>query len=231
MPGKHVALTFTGVDEDTDLNHVSAIALMHPHVEFGVLAGTKTGSEKRFPGPKTIAALAKAAPKTALHCCGRLSRAIMSGNRREVLKLARGFRRIQVNSLTYKASPITLLALESGLEVIVQLREWPPPATMLDNPRITGLWDRSGGKGIAQIEAWPTPSGCRMGYAGGLDPEKLPHALAKLEEMGATDTWLDTESGVRSGDHFDLDKVEAMIAIGRRAAPPMQSRLPWQQTP
>ena len=139
----------------------------------------------------------------------------MAGETSEVERLAARCRCVQVNALDYGRTAMARLAVTLGREVIMQLRELPPETV---DERITGLWDRSGGRGIAAIGEWPTtPAGLRMGYAGGLGPSNIAEAVRRVREIGGTVTWLDTESGVRTNDRFDLEKVEAMIAAAEAA--------------
>ena len=210
---KRIDLTFTGVDEYTDLGRLRRTGEKNPHVEFGVLAGSSTGKEPRFPRAEWIRILLGAAPRTALHVCGRLSRAVMDGDYEEVLETARGAGRIQVNAAAYRMDRIAGLADAAGREVILQLRTAPPahgPAGA------AFLWDRSGGRGVQGFEAWPeTPAGVKIGYAGGVDPGNAAEAAALVRRIGGPGAWIDAESGVRSkdgSDRFLLDEVDRIIA-------------------
>ena len=54
----------------------------------------------------------------------------------------------------------------------------------------------------------------KVGYAGGFNPENVAdklHYLLTNDEVG--DFWIDMESGVRTDDWFDLDKVRRVLAI------------------
>ena len=72
-------LSFTGVDSETDLSELSALAERYPKVEFGVLLGSSTGGI--FPPLEVIEQLKRRASdanfRMALHLCGGYSRAVV----------------------------------------------------------------------------------------------------------------------------------------------------------
>ncbi|MDF2435385.1 MAG: hypothetical protein JWP44_5016 [Mucilaginibacter sp.] len=86
------------------------------------------------------------------------------------------------------------------------------------------LKDASCGNGIL-TEDTSIPDSCSfspIGFAGGLDPENISTAFPRIYNSviaanveGANDNkmfWIDMESGVRTNDKFDLDKVEAVAS-------------------
>ena len=75
------------------------------------------------------------------------------------------------------------------------------------------LFDASAGRGVAP-EGWPAPlPGHFCGYAGGINPDNVAGHIDKIAAAGAQDTWIDMESGVRTDDRFDLDKVRRVLKI------------------
>jgi len=79
------------------------------------------------------------------------------------------------------------------------------------------LFDASGGRGL-QALAWPArPQGLSCGYAGGISEHNIADHLRSLAatEPEALPVWFDIESGVRSGERFDLDKVGKVIEAVR----------------
>ena len=80
---------------------------------------------------------------------------------------------------------------------------------------IVFLHDQSGGRGIDSIDLWPRPEAMeRVGYAGGLKPSNIVKALKTVRNFKTyfgADIWLDMETGVRTNDWFDLDKVELVL--------------------
>jgi len=82
------------------------------------------------------------------------------------------------------------------------------------------LFDASGGRGLQPL-AWPArPQGLICGYAGGIAAHNITSLLRSLAatEAEALPLWFDAESGVRSGERFDLDKVGALIEAVRTFA-------------
>ena len=75
------------------------------------------------------------------------------------------------------------------------------------------LLDASGGRGIdTPIDVFPTSR--KIGYAGGLNPENIADKLSFLmENVKIGRFWIDMESGVRTNDWFDLDKVVRVLEI------------------
>ena len=74
------------------------------------------------------------------------------------------------------------------------------------------LLDASGGEGIeTSLVAF---AGKKIGYAGGINADNVADKLTFLmenEQVG--DFWIDMESGVRTDDWFDTDKVRRVLEI------------------
>lgn len=81
---------------------------------------------------------------------------------------------------------------------------------------IVFLHDTSGGYGIA-TEQWLPPVGDYCGYAGGLVPETLEKSLQSIAAVvGGTSIWIDMQSGVRTDERLDLDKVRQVLKISSK---------------
>ncbi len=86
------------------------------------------------------------------------------------------------------------------------------------------LFDCSGGRGIV-AEHWPNPvagTDARLltncGYAGGLTPDNLPDQLALIMKASlGQPIWIDVESGVRTDNYLDLDKVRQFLTVAKAA--------------
>ena len=210
---KPIRLTFTGVDERTDLARVMRIGRQHPHVEFAVLVGSRTGQpgKNRYPGLSVVSDFRLAASdngvRSAVHLCGRYSRAVMKQEWCEPLYVTFGFVRVQVNASHYKMGAVKAFADLTGKKVIVQWRGCEAQVY----PEIAFLHDESGGRGVNGIKDWPLV-GRWSGFAGGLNAENIAEAVAFVRATAPKGSWLDMETGVRTDDWFDLDKVDAVIA-------------------
>ena len=210
---KPVRMTFTGVDARTDLARVMRIGRLHPHVEFAVLVGSRTGDPgaNRYPHLCDVRDFSRAAREAgvrcAVHLCGRYSRAVMKQQWEGPLFVTFGFDRVQVNASHYKMGAVKAFADLAGIKVIVQWRGCE--ATVY--PEIAFLHDESGGRGVYGIKDWPLV-GRWSGFAGGLTAENIADAVAFVRATAPMGSWLDMETGVRTENWFDLDKVDAVIA-------------------
>lgn len=217
-----VTVTFTGVDDRTDIRRLSSIQERHPFVEFGVLFsahGPENGP--RYPSMETIRSLRRYPLNLSLHLCGRFAREAVHGDFSAV-ETALGcdvslFRRVQLNVVGYDGAPerITFPNPSWALEVIIQQRSAADCGLFLRSPRRDGLsvlLDPSGGRGL-QVEPAVLPGCPKVGYAGGINPGNVSAYLeALLASPEVNDFWIDMESGVRTGDRFDLGLVEAVLS-------------------
>ena len=98
-------VTFTGIDEKTNLSDIISLHVKYPNTEFGVLIGSHTdkGTQPRFPSLAVVTAfrdmcMAQGIP-SALHICGAYAREVMSpeGASTDLLSLCKGFTRVQIN--------------------------------------------------------------------------------------------------------------------------------------
>ena len=213
-------------------------------IEWAVLYGSRNGQEPRFPGGEVVDRLLRTASETNIHCaihlCGRYARAVNSGDYAkisdELVATCCRFDRIQVNLPGYDYAAMARFSTEwTGRPVIVQHRDGfagKPP-----RPELHYLHDRSGGRGVEETAHWPKPwPDVRCGYAGGVGPRNIELAVQLVRTLHATRTpglseteasvaayaglgsggsWIDMESGVRTNDRLDLDKVR--FVAGRAA--------------
>ena len=216
---KPVRLTFTGVDERTDLARVTRIGRLHPHVEFAVLVGSRTGQPgaNRYPHMRGVFDFRRVAcaegVRKAIHLCGSYSRAVMKQQWDAPLYVTFGFDRVQVNASHYKMGTMKAFADLTGIKVIVQWRG----CEETEYPEIAFLHDKSGGRGVNGIKNWPLV-GRWSGFAGGLNAENIAEAVGFVRATAPMGSWLDMETGVRTDDWFDLDKVDAVIAAAKEEA-------------
>ena len=212
-------LTLCGVDERTREDEVLGLAERFGNIEIGVLAGSRTGEEPRYPPVPVIERWRRFgrnhAIATALHLCGRLARSVAVGQDQDALALCSGFGRVQVNLPPgdRKSAAPQVHAFQQKLQrpVILQHDDfWEKrPGAGLNG--IEYLFDRSGGRGIELIGLWPNPpAGTRVGYAGGIGPETIDKALAFAKRYRRDRIWLDMESRIRTDDWFDVELAGAV---------------------
>lgn len=210
-------ITFTGVDEWTDIGRMLELQFQYP-VEWGILFSPKRQGSGRYPPISTVAKLhASTRMKLSAHLCGGYSEEIITRYRAaELPHWLRTFLwdscdRAQINTTSTDIDLDMLYdwGYARQVQTILQCRDqFPGPGRR----RQVWLFDASGGRGVEPAD-WPKPpyalpgSGVR-GYAGGLNASNV---AAHVKTIGEYDRgyWIDMETGVRDEhDHFDLDRCE-----------------------
>ena len=224
-------ITFTGVDEKTDLDRLVDIQKRYPYAEFGILVSKKrTGSgDPRYPDLAILENLKKyKGLNLACHVCGGDLLGPCTDNGFETLDdFLNGnlsmFRRIQLNFGPRDLREIKAVRKNFGIgahegveEVIIQQMN-PDDIHSVESifephrTKLSCLIDPSGGLG-RETEFVPKRRSIRTGYAGGINPSNAPKKFLQLKNSGVCrDFWIDMESGVRTDDWFDLDKVETVL--------------------
>ncbi len=223
--------TFTGIDEQTDLNRILELSEAYPFIEWGVLLSLEEASlvdEKRYMSlPKILetAQFFKANPQIngALHLCGEAAYDFIS-SQQKLSEYIEPFKRIQLNIL-YKKIDIddlkNIMSHHSSKEFITQHNSANEGMLVhlmeIDNHSL--LFDASMGKGITPT-AWPEPiQGKNCGYAGGMGAHNIKKQLEMIEKSFNEDydhkiMWIDMESKVRkSTGYLDLAQCEAVAKI------------------
>lgn len=218
-------VTFTGIDKQTDLDRLQKLQARYPLAEFGVLfSATRNDdeNERRYPGVDFIRKLKARGLNLSLHLCGAYARLGIDDNFTEVYwrlgDTFRIFKRIQLNIPASCKYPNNISFSRPSLEleeIIIghnPQRKLPLDELRLSNVNVSFLLDGSGGRGIdCDFVPQPIP-GHRTGYAGGVNPENAIKKWHDIKDTGLdNDLWIDMESGVRTDDWFDLDKVEDIL--------------------
>ena len=197
-------LTFTGIDGQTDIIRARELALFYP-IEWGVLfSEERQGRENRYPSLANIDYItAEPMLRLSAHLCGRYAKAVMAGEDPGIS--LRGFERTQINHVSPDQTKAAAFGSARGITPIIQIRDLEFP----EDKGCAMLFDRSGGRGVANTE-WPRHPGDRLvGYAGGISPNNIHDVLNAVDSSGPY--WLDMESGIRTDDLLDLDKCEAIL--------------------
>lgn len=214
---KHI--TFTGIDARTDLQELQAIQQQYPIAEFGVLTSYHWYENgNRYLNPQFLCNLRGQRLNLALHVCGRAASDAADGYWNSIDKhliYCLGlFKRVQLNIANRADIPYRLASTPNNhTEVIIQQRDihdiefyerskWMNTSILLD---------ASGGQGInTPIEILKCDG--KIGYAGGINPDNVADKLTYLfENVHDGVFWIDMESGVRTDDWFDLDKVRRVL--------------------
>ena len=229
-------ITFTGIDAKTDIKALTEIQCEFPIAEFGVLTSYHWNENgNRYLDPALVKNLRGQGLNLALHICGSAAHDAALGKWKYIDETIFApsvpigielFKRVQLNLAGHKDNPdYCWIPLIIGQELIVQQRaesELPLFENTLKkwkaNPfphrdTISALLDSSGGRGIdSPLRVWPSSG--KIGYAGGINAGNVADKLTFLmenEQVG--DFWIDMESGVRTDDWFDIDKVRRVLEI------------------
>ena len=219
-------ITFTGLDEHTDVEVLKSIQKEFPIVEFGVLmsAHWKTNGN-RYPSPEVISRFVDQGLNLSAHLCGSIAKAAFTGDFSKVIEkypifTHPDFKRSQLNVAPYEDIFTTAGICEPiGKEIIIQQKS---PTLLYSaafnkfsflNPdlNVTMLVDPSGGKGIDEgLDVIATS--CKTGYAGGINVDNVEEKLKVLMSLETVENfWIDMESGVRTDDWFDTEKVKLVL--------------------
>lgn len=211
-------VTFTGVDDRTDVERLKDIARRYPFAEFGILFSES--ADNRYPDViPLLKALDKSGVRLSAHLCGKMARKIVETGDFTEFRKACGIRadlfaRCQLNVAGHSVdNPTRFLWFPATMkEVIVQKKTGDGILYRhfsQYNPCCAPLLDDSGGRGrrgkLSYVDAE------HAGYAGGIGPDNVADVLAEICAWeGVHGYWIDMESNVRTRDWFDLDKVEAV---------------------
>ncbi len=222
---KHI--TFTGIDENTDISRLVEIQKKYPIAEFGMLASAKWKENgNRYPDPEiTSYALSGKKLNLSLHLCGKLAHQVAWGDWDEVCDLLHYnhfiFNRVQLNISKRDDNPsychCPTYPPDVKQEIIIQSCGSDKIGLFEETYKqygnmVSTLLDPSGGQGKDSM--WDVVNkGYKVGYAGGITPENVGDKLDYLLSNVEGDFWIDMESGVRTDDWFDLDKVEKVLEI------------------
>jgi hypothetical protein len=222
-------VTFTGAGDDTPVKEMIEISLDYPMVEWGILLSEQSmGAKSRFPSRAWMGSLAAHLELLGVpinlsgHLCGSWMRRLISLGITEEAKAAVGplwdyFKRMQINFVGWEdlVTPFMANALDDDIEWILQNRNNDFVMPLLEKyPKMQTLFDTSGGRGKLPEFPWlPHYSRTFTGYAGGLNPDNIVEQLKRISEVTKKDTeiWIDMESGVRTNEKFDLQKVKQVL--------------------
>lgn len=224
-PMKLQYCSITGADDAVNITDLLDIAAQYPFVEWAILLLPAKAGTPRFPTRGWIDRFAKAAAEknlnTAMHLCDEALLGFVAGDA-DTLAAIQGFKRIQLNlkfgDVEGKYSETDLVARVQSMpekQFIIQYGKDKQSLLPLlkDTPNHAVLFDESAGRGI-NPDTWDAPlAGHFCGYAGGLNPDNLTRNLETIAKVadGHT-TWIDMETGVRTNDVFDLEKVKSVLA-------------------
>ncbi len=227
-------VTITGADSDIKHRDLMELSKEYPFVEWGILiSDTRMGTD-RYPTLDWInkicigKQLMQPSMNLSLHVCGKLCKDILKGDAPDLLfkfpPLIDYFNRVQLN-FNVKNSDIQLKKFMKVLsylnnDIIFQFnqsnKDFVDFLIEFGDDKWNYLYDSSGGRGVVRSD-WSKPFKKYTGYAGGLSPENLEEEIESILKVSKdTPVWIDVESGVRTENKFDLDKVKQFLEISKK---------------
>lgn len=197
-------VTFVGIDRRTDFNRCQHLSAFFP-IEWGVLIGGDNNKEK-YPDKETCRNFSETKGlRRSVHLCGQIGKDVLLDKVYPFWSKYR-FNSFQINAISYEMDTIASFQQRVNANVIIQFRDDEFPTKGYFPPWVFPLHDKSGGRGIVPSYRPEQPAGYRIvGYAGGIKPDNVAETVNSIK---AYNYWLDIESGIRTGDWFDLDKCE-----------------------
>ena len=221
---KLTKVTITGADTRTPITSLEELSSKYPWVEWGILLSAQRIGENRFPTLPWLCNLREAANRTSLqlsgHLCGSWAKQVVMGQwmfGKEIDNCHRIFNRFQLNlgGLITKVGDDCFEALAhyqsvKPVQYIFQTNTLEAKVVSLAKERgvnAVALFDKSGGRGTLPTK-WPVNNTDFCGYAGGLNPDNVEEQLQSIASVvDDRPIWIDVETGVRTNDEFDLQKV------------------------
>jgi hypothetical protein len=223
-------LTITGADDMVNRDDLLALEKEFPFIEWGILFSKDREGTPRYPSDLKRRLFGKLT--LAAHFNGWYSRQVMEENNFKLISsLPDYYQRVQINYDFSKNDKWNLHALEAFMSnykekaVILQYNERNARAidAAIDNTwtgRIHFLHDNSGGRG-KEIEFIADPVGQHSphytGYAGGINEINIGRICQWIKaHLSTGDTWIDIESGARTQNKFDVQKVRWICEIAKK---------------
>jgi hypothetical protein len=218
-------VTISGPDDKVNHDDLMGLQNDFPFVEWGILISRKRMGTNRYPSKEWLKKVHYDL-NVSYHLCGDIVREFVAGKHSVVWEAGIHWKRLQLNfsfkedknylpnlleiSETARNTPYKsfILAYNNGskktLDTFIENH-----ISMPDN--IHFLYDSSGGRGT-EIKLLKQPLINYTGYAGGISPDNVFVICDTLSNMEWQDNiWIDMETGVRTNDEFDIDKVRKVL--------------------
>lgn len=226
-------ITFTGIDERTDINRVNELSEKYPMVEWGILYSPRLAHEIeniRYPSGELILELLKTINgNKAVHLCGRSLNHIITRNGQGYIifdSVRTANCRIQLNFKMKWAGKLFTDGILSAIndfndvKFIVQANESNMDfINVLDDSKLLNvdiLHDSSGGRGV-EISKIEEPHEFRYtGYAGGIGIDNVLDIAKIITNIDSPKSaWIDMESSIRKhkGEYTDVLNLDICEAI------------------
>lgn len=210
--------TITGADNKVEVKTLLDLNERFPFVEWGVLFASKLGRE-RYPDEGWKQTATKTLDNLSAHLCGKWSRGVLERKDFDIIsQLSPSYKRVQLNynfkyskgwnleallgyAMIHNERSIILQYNKSNSFILDRYKNHMPKNVQL-------LYDTSGGRGT-EIKSIEPPLGIsHTGYAGGLNTTNIEQICELItDQKNNSECWIDLESGVRTEDQFDFNKV------------------------
>lgn len=218
-------VTITGADDNTKIKELVKTTKDYPFVEWGILFSGKNlekGTKgQRYPSNMWVDKLLENDLPLSAHFCGWWSKEILvNKNYSLISELPKQFKRVQLNynfkrSNGWDLGSLFEFAEKTDMEIILQYNKSNADTLdpLIDVPKnVHFLYDASGGRGtvISSIEEPIHDS--YTGYAGGLTPSNTGSICEMIvKDEDESTVWIDLESGARTDNEFDIQKVKWIL--------------------
>lgn len=223
-------ITITGADDQTPVSDLVKFSEKYPIVEWGILhMESYEGKKSRYPSNEWIASFLDEIPdhiNCAVHLC-RNSVTALKKKRGTIIEMCHKFDRVQLNfNATRMGGPYVIdlakVVDEEDLVVITQQNQSNKYNILFFGQKHPGdhhlLYDTSGGRGIIPNMYYRPSKLHYSGYAGGLTPDNLETELKRINLVVPPQetVWIDMETGVRTNEKLDMEKVERVVKLVER---------------
>lgn len=229
---KITKVTITGLDTLVEIDRIMELQKEFPFVEWGILFSSNREGKQRYPTMCVVEKIIESGIPLSAHFCGTWAKEVLEKQNFDIIKtLHQNFKRVQLNynfsyNQKWSLTHLNLYADENrNREIILQYNK--SNKLVIDTfkvgfpENINLLYDASGGRGTEIKEILP-PFKNYTGYAGGIDDINIG-SICKLitDSTDQSEVWLDMESGVRTNDIFDLEKVVSVLNTCRQYVNPL----------
>lgn len=211
-------VTFTGADNNTNIDKLISISKDNPFIEWGILFSLSKEGTNRYPSPYWVKEIIKSNLNLSAHLCGEFSRQIIERKNYHFLSFLKKFNRVQINynfnnKKKHYINNLINYAVKNNKIIILQYNN--SNSNILDKyqfpENFNFLYDLSGGRGV-EITNINNPLYNYTGYAGGLNNYNIEKIVKLIENKNNNkNVWIDFESGVRSNNEFSIRKVNNIL--------------------
>lgn len=219
-------ITITGVDQLTEIKGLQELQEKFPWVEFGILFSKHWDENgQRYPNPAyLLPELTDRDLHLSAHICGSMAREIVCTNIWQPFNEMIAYYNFLFDRIQLNVAPMSFPGIQSSplslpnccKELIIQQRNTMEidvyKAMVNKRNYVSILFDQSGGRGqILDLSDINQNTFIKAGYAGGINPDNVSKILTLLFEKANHPFWIDVESGVRTRDYLDLEKVYKLL--------------------